>query len=289
MGKLEQVYTRLLEEATSLVTVNQFLNNWIINLPDLTPDLTRQLGLSGLEISRMMSAIATFRNAKPVGEILQFTPYITGSARTHLGLYVNTTSRIEVNHQLGEIYLPSRVTASYLETTASLANLDKQDGYEFSSSPQDNIEEIRTAFKSLGPRFLSMWDGAMETARSDNPDRLRQAAHSGRELINQSLAFLAPDDSFSQEAIDQFGNDGKITRAMRIRKILGHRSSKARWGVAIEKGIITSVDTLTGISHYRSTEVQLSQNQLISLLVTIGGFLAFCLHSIEIDNNTYDS
>jgi hypothetical protein len=56
-------------------------------------------------------------------------------------------------------------------------------------------------------------------ARSGQPDSLRQAAHSGRELIDQVIKIAAPDDEVKTQA--WFGPDKSsrtgVTRRMRLR------------------------------------------------------------------------
>jgi len=49
------------------------------------------------------------------------------------------------------------------------------------------LDELDAALSSLDPRFLKLRDGMWSALQSDSPHRSSQAAHSGRELIDQIL------------------------------------------------------------------------------------------------------
>jgi hypothetical protein len=61
------------------------------------------------------------------------------------------------------------------------------------------------------PRIQKRWQGAWDTLHSGSRDRIPQAAHSARELINQCLAELAPDEVFTDEEIKNSGSNGRPT------------------------------------------------------------------------------
>jgi DNA-binding MarR family transcriptional regulator len=86
--------------------------------------------------------------------------------------------------------------------------------------------KLEAYLKPLGQRFIDKWEGAWQTLYSGNKDCHSQATHSGRELLMQVLAYLAPDDVFSKEDCIKHGVD-KPNRKMRIKYILDydHRST----------------------------------------------------------------
>ena len=56
------------------------------------------------------------------------------------------------------------------------------------------LDELDKALWHLSPDFVNMRRGAWRAANSSAPDTLRQAAHSGRELVSQVLHVVSPDD-----------------------------------------------------------------------------------------------
>jgi DNA-binding PadR family transcriptional regulator len=56
------------------------------------------------------------------------------------------------------------------------------------------LDELDRWLQDVYPPLVDIRDGAWSAVYSSQPDALRQAAHSGRELIRQVLDRLAPDD-----------------------------------------------------------------------------------------------
>ncbi len=82
--------------------------------------------------------------------------------------------------------------------------------------------DIEFYLSQVDPRFVAKWNGCIMTMQSDNPDKISQVAHAGRELLSQLLHTLAPDDRFSPEEFKLHKVEGsKPTRKMRVAKYLG--------------------------------------------------------------------
>jgi len=63
------------------------------------------------------------------------------------------------------------------------------------SEIDDHFEgTIPSHLETLRPGIIVMWDGAWQAIRSSNPDKVRHALTSARELLNHVLHALAPDD-----------------------------------------------------------------------------------------------
>jgi hypothetical protein len=71
--------------------------------------------------------------------------------------------------------------------------------------------------KKIDPRFCTLWQGAHLAAASSNPDRVRHACVSIRELFTHVLHFLAPDEQICKWTSDpcRFHN-GRPTRKSRF-------------------------------------------------------------------------
>ncbi len=92
-------------------------------------------------------------------------------------------------------------------------------------SPLD--QELWFHLSTLGSEFQEMHAGAWEAFMLRGPDSQRQAAHSARELLDWVLRSLAPNAVFSEKEITLYGSDGRPTRKMRARYILGRKRDVA--------------------------------------------------------------
>lgn len=90
------------------------------------------------------------------------------------------------------------------------------------AAQDENADNIEFYLSQVDSRFVDKWRGCMMTMRSNNPDKITQASHGGRELLTQLLHTLAPDELFSPEEL-KIQKDGRSrpTRKMRVAKYLG--------------------------------------------------------------------
>ncbi|MCM2452060.1 hypothetical protein [Agrobacterium vitis] len=86
------------------------------------------------------------------------------------------------------------------------------------------LDDIDAALVKLSPSFVEMRRGAWRAANSRMPDTPRQAAHSGRELVNQVLQALASNADVLAQPGYQPRPDGKITRRDRYKLVVTKRS-----------------------------------------------------------------
>jgi len=84
------------------------------------------------------------------------------------------------------------------------------------------LDDLDCALSKISPTLLELRDGASAAATSTSPDAQRQAAHSARELIDQTLKLGAPDATVRGEPgfqPDPSSRDG-ITRRHRLRTLM---------------------------------------------------------------------
>lgn len=89
------------------------------------------------------------------------------------------------------------------------------------------LDELDAALGALSPSFIEMRRGAWRAAHSTLPDTQRQAAHSARELVNQVLKVVAPDDQVLAQPGYQLPKDGKVTRRDRYKLAVRKRARGA--------------------------------------------------------------
>ncbi|MBA3331389.1 MAG: hypothetical protein H0T39_11095 [Actinobacteria bacterium] len=152
------------------------------------------------------------------------------------------------------------------------------------SSPSPALWEgsaaaLSPTLRRLGGRFVRKWDGAWSALHSDSSDRFSQTAGSARELIIQLLAHLAPDWVFTKEEIAWHGDNGKVTRRMRIRRILtGTQSGKAEeWVEKIADILCAMHDFFVAEYHDRGETIRFSEADLASALMSTGAMLEFLI------------
>lgn len=100
-----------------------------------------------------------------------------------------------------------------------------EDWYQISESGMEALrrkalDDLDMALQLTNPALVDLRNGAWEALQSNRPDSLRQAAHSGRELIRQVLASVVDEDGPPEE-----GNGGsdssssKMTRKMKAKLV----------------------------------------------------------------------
>ncbi len=111
---------------------------------------------------------------------------------------------LEDDELIQATYRNTVVPADWLEiTTAGKRALER-----------GTLDELDRALRELDPELLEVRQGAWAAVYSFRPDAMRQAAHSGRELIRKVLARLAPDNEVSSAP----GFHGEqVTRRDRVR------------------------------------------------------------------------
>jgi hypothetical protein len=125
---------------------------------------------------------------------------------------------------------------------------------------RQQLDELDGALNSIAPGLVELRDGAWSAIASGRPDALRQAAHSGRELIDQVLKAGAPDQIVKGQAWYHPAKDSRsgVTRRHRLRYLMETRRgvlSKSDLEVA-ERAcdlLIATDDRLQAIAHGRES------------------------------------
>lgn len=121
------------------------------------------------------------------------------------------------------------------------------------------LDPLDGVLKSIDSHLLQIRRGAWSALRSGQPDSLRQAAHSVRELIDQVLKATAPDEEVRNEPgfrPDPSSSSG-VTRRMRLRlamrKYRGTVSDSELDMAVKASDLVLAVDNrLTGLAHSRT-------------------------------------
>ncbi len=253
---------------------------------DMSPVLN-DLNMANVGLSHMIRDLGDIRMRgltidAPMPMLAIQMPDVAAVARTFKGYLADAIGSLDIGKgyisRSFDISLPTATTLAYVDSV-SISLLPSVKAEEKPSNKHPDFghpNQFDNVFANLGPNFITMWHGSWAVLRSDSPDRIRQAAHSGRELLMQVLAYLAPDTVFSEVEIQQFGHDGKVTRKMRVKRILlGSSSSKVSWAESMAKVLDETYAQLSAVSHDREFYPNTTEQQLTGLLHSLGGFLTY--------------
>jgi DNA-binding PadR family transcriptional regulator len=121
------------------------------------------------------------------------------------------------------------------------------------------LDRLDGVLNSIDRQLLEIRRGAWSALRAGRPDSLRQAAHSGRELMEQVLKATAPDGEVKDEPGFRAdpGSKSGVTRRMRLRltmkKYLGDVSESDLDVVDAASELVLAVDNrLIALAHSRT-------------------------------------
>lgn len=125
---------------------------------------------------------------------------------------------------------------------------------------RQQLDALDEALNGISPGLVEIRAGAWSAVKSGRPDALRQAAHSGRELIDQTLKEGAPYDEIKARDwyVPAKNSTSGITRKQRLRFLMERRRSTvsdselevAERACAL---VIATDDRLKAIAHSRDS------------------------------------
>lgn len=144
-------------------------------------------------------------------------PYQQGGLEYHLNRRFQTEDRVQADRAFEELKADGLIRPTYDDI------VDPENWVEITEAGHQAIErhaldDLDSALQRISPHLVELRDGAWAAIASRRPDAIRQAAHSGRELIDQTLRIGAPDEEVKAQpgfTPDLSSNSG-ITRRHRI-------------------------------------------------------------------------
>lgn len=189
-------------------------------------------------------------------------PHQSGSLEYHLATEFDSRNRALAGRAFDELQRDGLLEPTYADlaspgdwlqiTQSGQAALDRR-----------ALDDLDGALHVIDPHLVEIREGAWAAAWSAQPDALRQAAHSGRELIDQTLKALAPDDAV--KASPDFRPDPSarngITRRHRISYAMHNRKgvfseSDAKIADKACDLVLAIDDKLMAFAHGRSQPLQ---------------------------------
>jgi len=257
-------------------------------LGDAASSIIKEFGEVNLGLSDIINDLGTLtmQGQTIKSSVAALMPNVAEIARTYKGFLADVVGGLDkslIDHRVDVgIVVPTRTTSAYVGSVKATIVVDEADVEEValpeaSRVPwRDRAAQLDDVFRALGPNHIAMWHGSWAVLDSHSPDRIRQAAHSGRELLMQVLAELAPDSVFGVAEIEKYGHQGTVTRKMRVKKILiGASESAVSWVDAVAKALEETYRRLVATSHDRGTYPRATEQQIAGLLYALGGLLSF--------------
>ncbi|UOG51019.1 hypothetical protein [Leptospira noguchii] len=140
--------------------------------------------------------------------------------------------------------------------------------------------KLFSTLSKVGSRFAKIWEGANLSLNSDNPEKIRHTSISIRELLNQFLLLLAPDNvvksKFSNVSDEKLFNEkGRPTRRGRLAYILfpidNPNFYKADFFLKVTKNLNVLFDILNCGTH--SFDPKQEELKLKLVMYRIGSFI----------------
>ena len=172
--------------------------------------------------------------------------------------------------------IPPAIVASYTDSARDFIDAEMVSDNPVLPVHNLNFEEygdreLDEQLYQLNPDYVEMRQGAWVALRQSNPDRIRHAATSHRELVRQLLQQLVPDAELPEE-----NKQGTQLKA-RIKKALGTSEGNAEFIDAVGKAVVTLYSQLNKYTHHNEKH----EESLKALLHTGEGWIRFILSLID--------
>ena len=145
----------------------------------------------------------------------------SGDLERHLRCTFSTADRSIAHRSLESLLSDGMISPTFDDLVApeSWIQVTERGRMALKRQALDSLDE---KLHAIDPHLVTIRDGAWSAVFSSEPDALRQAAHSGRELIDQVLKQAAPDQQIKQQhwyVADKSSKSG-ITRKQRLRYVM---------------------------------------------------------------------
>lgn len=131
----------------------------------------------------------------------------------------------EVLYTVTEEFATASQSMLYLEDRYDLLNTKIYKDH-FDDSVLKIKDEIPLILEQIDPDFVRLWNGAIQTIQSSNPDKSRHLSASLRELLENFIRKFAPEKEIQQWTQDEADfHEGKSKRQTRLRFIFRKHNS----------------------------------------------------------------
>jgi DNA-binding Lrp family transcriptional regulator len=245
---------------------SQILAKAIGSLIDIRRDVAGQI--IGNALSPDLSWLA-----KDMGQVTKAFTHVFNDQIKEISLPDFSTT---ISQTADRFSMPPAIVASYTDSARGF--IDAEVVSDNPVLPVHNLSfeeygdrELDEQLCQLNPDYVEMRQGAWAALSQTNPDRLRHAATSQRELLRQLLEQLVPDAELPGE-----NKQGPQLKA-RIKKALGTSEGNAEFIDAVEKAVVTFYGQLNKYTHHNLKH----EESLKALLHTGEGLIRFIFSLLD--------
>lgn len=191
----------------------------------------------------------------------------SGALEYHLGTTFTTEERAAAAQALKQLEDEGLIRPTYTDLVAPTDWLEiTATGRE--ALTRDALDPLDEKLATINPDLLDLRHGSWSAVNSTQPDTIRQAAHSGRELVRQTLDALAPD---AEVLAASWHQGSTVTRRDRLKITLDKRHgqiSESQLGV-IEAQCDVVEASYTRLSAIAHADVEQSRAQTKEILKSV--------------------
>lgn len=141
---------------------------------------------------------------------------------------------------------------------------------------QETNDLVAIQLQRVNPAWLNMLEGARQSLRSDNPDRVRHSITSLRELVREVMHYLSPENELRawSDAPENFSNN-RPTRKARLRYIV-REIDHGPFSDFVTKDIESMIEMIKLFqAGTHASESSLTETQVAALLARVEGAVNF--------------
>jgi D-serine deaminase-like pyridoxal phosphate-dependent protein len=173
-----------------------------------------------------------------------------GALEYQLGVQFTTEERAIAHRALRELENDGLIQATFRDTVLPADSLEITVAGR-RALEREALDDLDLALQALDLELLVDRQGAWAALYSSRPDAMRQAAHSGRELIRKVLSRLAPDTEV--RGARGFHGD-RVTRQDRVRLVMQKRHGRVSKStlkvIEAQCNVVDAIyDRLSGLAH----------------------------------------
>lgn len=175
------------------------------------------------------------------------------------------------------------IPTSEIIDSVSYSIVDESEGEIPASIPHSPVlsdaKRLDTELERINERFPDIRRGAWETYGGGGSDKDRQACHSMRELLNQVIDEIIPDEM--KQLVRSNKKEDRPKRQEKIRAILGS-SSEAKHVEALARLYDVTYDRLSAVSHARTRNDEMSIEFALSSAQHVLAYILFSDRSQDV-------
>ena len=259
------------------ISINKYLEDQFKFLSERS--FLAQVNLAGIDLATRVPNLGIAENVLS-SSLAAFDSFSESYKQLFESYSVRATTLLDIPPHLTEF--PTYEYFNEVELLSTTAEHDDQG--EFTEQIVIVREEIReettdlvtVRLQSANPDWIKMLEGARQSLRSDNPDKIRHSITSLRELVREIMHHLSPEDDLRawSTSADHFANN-RPTRKARLQYI-ARDIDHGKFSDFVRKDIESMIEMINLFqSGTHASNSPLTEQQVAALLARVEGAVLF--------------